>query len=335
MNMMQWIDDTIATEKKRPFPILSFPAIQKMGITVRDLVASSELQSKAMKIIADSTPAAASVSMMDLSLEAEAFGLTPFFTDYEVPTVTGSIVSSEEEADALEIPEIGAGRTGIYIEAMKKSVELINDRPVFAGVIGPLSLAGRLMDVPEAMIYCYEEPDMVHTVLEKVTEFIIKYINAYKAIGANGVLMAEPLAGLLSPAFEKQFSAGYVKKIVAATQDENFLVGYHNCGNYTVKQIDSILTNGCRLFHFGNAIRMADMMEKVPDNVLVMGNIDPAGEIRNGTPESVRAVTLEVLNECGKYKNFLLSSGCDIPSMAPWENINAFFAAAEEFYGNK
>ena len=30
-------------------------------------------------------------------------------------------------------------------------------------------------------------PDMVHTVLEKATEFLIKYINAYKAVGANGV----------------------------------------------------------------------------------------------------------------------------------------------------
>ena len=116
-----------------------------------------------------------------------------------VPTVTGSIVHSEEEADALKVPEIGAGRTQIYIDAIGKAVELVQDRPVFAGVIGPFSLAGRLMDVTEAMIYCYDEPDMVHTVLEKATEFLIKYINAYKAVGANGVLVAEPLAGLLSP----------------------------------------------------------------------------------------------------------------------------------------
>ena len=49
------------------------------------------------------------------------------------------------------------------------------------------------------MLYCYDEPDMMHTVLEKTTEFITKYILAYKAIGAHGVVIAEPLAGLLSP----------------------------------------------------------------------------------------------------------------------------------------
>lgn len=333
-NMMQWIDDAIAAERKNGFLILSFPAIQKMGITVKELIGSSELQSQAMKIVADETPdAIASVSMMDLSLEAEAFGSAVHFSDDEVPTVTGSIIQSEEDADALKIPEIGAGRTQIYIDAIEKSVSLIKDRPVFAGVIGPFSLAGRLMDVSEAMIYCYDEPDMVHTVLEKVSDFLIKYINAYKTVGANGVLMAEPLAGLLSPALEEEFSSAYVKKIVQATQSEDFIIGYHNCGNCTVQQISSIAQNGCRMLHFGNAIDMAEMVKKVPENILVMGNVDPAGEFRNGTPESVKAKTIELLKTCGSHKNYIPSSGCDIPPLSSWDNIQAFFDGINEYYG--
>ena len=332
-NMMNWINEALAAEKKKGLLVLSFPAIQKMGITVKELIASSDLQAQAMKIVADSTPdALASVSMMDLSLEAEAFGSTVHFSDDEVPTVTGAIVTDEDEADALAVPEIGAGRTQIYIDAIEKAVSLITDRPVFAGVIGPFSLAGRLMDVSEAMIYCYEEPDMVHTVLEKVVEFTIKYINAYKAVGANGVVMAEPLAGLLSPALEEEFSCEYVKKIVKATQEEEFLVVYHNCGNSTVQQIGSIAANGCRVLHFGNAIDMAAMLPKVPENILVMGNVDPAGQFRNGTPESVKASTLELLEKCGSYKNYIPSSGCDIPPLTPWENISAFFEAVSEYY---
>ncbi|MEI3339107.1 MAG: uroporphyrinogen decarboxylase family protein [Eubacterium sp.] len=332
-NMMNWVDKMIASEKKKGFLVLSFPAIQKMGITVQELISSSDLQAQAMKIVADSTPdASAAVSMMDLSLEAEAFGSAVHFSDDEVPTVTGSIVNSEEDADALKVPEIGAGRTQIYIDAIEKSVKLIKDRPVFAGVIGPFSLAGRLMDVSEAMIYCYDEPDMVHTVLEKVSEFLIKYINAYKAVGANGVLMAEPLAGLLSPALEEEFSCEYVKKIVAATQTDDFIVGYHNCGNCTIQQIQSITENGCRLLHFGNAIDMADMMPKIPSNIVAMGNIDPAGQFRNGTPGSVKAATVDLLEKCGSYPNFVISSGCDIPPLSPWENIQAFFNGVNEYY---
>ena len=63
-----------------------------------------------------------------------------------------------------------------------------------------------------------------------------------------------------------------------------------------------------------------------------MGNVDPAGEIRNGTPESVRAATLGIMERCCKYPNFAISSGCDIPPLSKWENIDAFFAAVDEFY---
>ena len=334
MNMNSWIDSVLQADQKKGFLVLSFPAIQKMGITVKELINSSDLQAKAMKIVADSTPdALASVSMMDLSLEAEAFGSTIHVSDDEVPTVVGSIVSSEEDADALEIPEIGAGRTQIYIDAIGKAVTLIKDRPVFAGAIGPFSLAGRLMDVSEAMVYCFEEPDMVHTVLEKVTEFIIRYCNAYKAVGANGVLIAEPLAGLLSPNLAKEFSAQYMKKIIDACQTDEFVIGYHNCGNCTVQQIGSIKEIGARLLHFGNAINMADMVPLVPENIVVMGNVDPAGQFRNGTPESVKARTIEIMEACCKYPNFVISSGCDIPPMTPWENIGAFFDGIREYYG--
>lgn len=332
MNMKQWVADVLASEKKKALPVLSFPSIQKMGITVAELINDSDKQAEGMKIIADSFPTAASVSLMDLSLEAEAFGSEIRVSDDEVPTVIGSIVSTEEEAEALKVPEIGAGRTQIYIDAIEKACKLITDRPVLAGVIGPFSLAGRLLDVSEALIYCYDEPDMVHLVLEKATEFLINYCKEYKKAGANGIVMAEPLAGLLSPSLAEEFSADYVKQIVDAVQDDEFIVVYHNCGNSTIKTIDTIVTNDCPMYHFGNAIDMEEMMSHIPENLIAMGNVDPAGEFRNGTPESIYARTKEVMEKCCKYKNFVISSGCDIPPMSPWENISAFFKAVEDFY---
>ena len=332
MNMKQWVADVLASEKKKALPVLSFPSIQKMGITVAELINDSDKQAEGMKIIADSFPTAASVSLMDLSLEAEAFGSEIRVSDDEVPTVIGSIVSTEEEAEALKVPEIGAGRTQIYIDAIEKACKLITDRPVLAGVIGPFSLAGRLLDVSEALIYCYDEPDMVHMVLEKDTEFLINYCKEYKKVGANGIVMAEPLAGLLSPSLAEEFSADYVKQIVDAVQDDEFIVVYHNCGNSTIKTIDTIVTNDCPMYHFGNAIDMEEMMSHIPENLIAMGNVDPAGEFRNGTPESIYARTKEVMEKCCKYKNFVISSGCDIPPMSPWENISAFFKAVEDFY---
>lgn len=331
-NMYDWIGNLINAPRKKPMPILSFPAIQLMDINVREFIASSDLQARGMKRIADRAPAAAAVSLMDLSVEAECFGAKISVTDDEVPTVVGRVVRCLADAENLRVPRVGAGRTGVYADAVRKAAALIQDRPVFSGVIGPFSLAGRLLDVTEAMMYCYDEPAVVERVLKKATEFIIAYIRQFKRAGANGVVIAEPLAGLLSPALARQFSGDYCKRIVDAVQDEAFVVIYHNCGNSTIQTVDSILQNGAKAFHFGNAIHLPEMMKHIPDDVVVMGNIDPASQFRHGTPQSIRTATLELLRACGKYKNFVISSGCDIPPLSPWENTDAFFAAAEEYY---
>ena len=332
MDMNNWVADVIAAEKKQALPVLSFPAIQKMGITVKDLIASADKQAEAMKLIADTFPTAAAVSVMDLSVEAEAFGSTVVVSDEEVPTVVGSIVDEDSDPDDLDVPEVGAGRTGLCVEAMRKAAAEINDRPVLAGMIGPFSLAGRLMDVNEVMFLCYDEPELVHAVLEKCTTFLTKYAEAFKGVGTDGVVMAEPLAGLLPPDLLEEFSTPYVRRIVDAVQDDGFLVVYHNCGSSVVKASEAVAATGAKAFHFGNAIEMADIMPLMPADVLVMGNVDPAGEIRLGTPESVRAKTIEVLEACSTYPNFVISTGCDVPPMAPYGNIQAFFDAVDEFY---
>lgn len=338
-NMYAWIEDQKAAAAKKALPVLSFPSVQLLGITVRELINDSDLQAKGMKAVADRVPTAAAVSLMDLSLEAECFGSKIRVSDEEVPTVVGSLIDAEldederlEQAKALAVPAVGAGRTQIYIDAIEKAVGLITDRPVLAGVIGPFSLAGRLMDVTEAMIYCYDEPDMVHVLLQKATDFIIQYIKAYKAVGANGVVLAEPLAGLLSPGLAQEFSGDYCKQIVDAVQDESFIVVYHNCGNTAVLTMDSLLSCGAKAYHFGDAVDMTEVMEKIPSDVMALGNVSPAGEFRGGTPESIKQATWKVMEACCKYPNFVISSGCDIPPMSPWENIDAFFAAVDACY---
>lgn len=331
-NMRKWLSGMIASDVKKALPVLSFPGASLLGINVKDLIFSAENQANAMAAVAARVPSAASVSLVDLSVEAECFGAPIHISEDEVPTVTGCVVSTPEDAEALKVPAVGSGRTDIYIEAIRLAAKKITDRPVFAGVIGPFSLAGRLTDVTEAMIYCYEEPEMMHTVLEKASAFLIDYIKAYKAAGADGIVMAEPLAGLLSPDLAEEFSARYVKKINDAVKDEDFIVIYHNCGNTAILTIDSILSTGADAYHFGNAIDMAEMMKHIPADTIAMGNVDPAGVLRNGTPETVEKATTEIMDACCKYKNFVISSGCDIPPATPWKNIDAFFDAVAKFY---
>ncbi|MCL2752309.1 MAG: uroporphyrinogen decarboxylase family protein [Firmicutes bacterium] len=328
-----WIDGILSGRVKKAMPILSFPSVTLMGISVKDLISDSATQARAMKLIADRCDTLASVSMMDLSVEAEAFGSTIKFSDDEVPTVLGAIVRSPEDAKNLKTPAGGARRTGLYTDAIAKAAALITDRPVFAGVIGPFSLAGRLMDMTEIMVNCYEDPDMVHETLRKASEFILSYARAFKAAGADGVVMAEPAAGLLSPEIANEFSSRYVKPIANALKDDGFAFIYHNCGK-TVPLCQTLLSIGADAYHFGNAIDIEDIFKIFPAHIPVMGNISPAERFRNGAPAEMAAAVRELLGKCSKYPNFVISSGCDIPPLSPWANIDMFFKTVKDFYGN-
>lgn len=332
MNMNEWLNGLREPGVYKCMPILTFPSVSLLGCSVKDIVTNSDLQAKGMKAISDRVKASACVSFMDLSVEAEAFGSEIRFADNEVPVVTKPLVTTVEEAEALTIPQVGAGRTGLYVDSIAKARKLINDRPLLAGAIGPFSLAGRLNDVSEILMNCYDDEDLVHALMKKVTPFIIDYIKAFKTVGADGVLLAEPLTGLMSADMAAEFSEPYVKQIADAVIDDSFALIYHNCGNNAGGMLDSILRTGCSAYHFGNAVDMRKVIAEVPADVIVMGNVDPASQFCNGTPDSIRKATLDLLADCGAHANYVPSSGCDIPPHSPWENIDSFFGAVADYY---
>ena len=331
-NMKQWVSGVIASPKKAAIPVLSFPCVSLMNCTVNQLTHSSALQAEGMLRVAERCPTGAAVSFMDLSVEAEAFGATVRNSADEVPTVPAPLLEGVEDVENLAVPPVGAGRTGLYVDAIAQVSQKLTDRPVFAGCIGPYSLAGRLMGMTELMVNCFEEEDAVHALMEKCASFITAYVEAFKAAGANGVVIAEPAAGLISPAQMAEFSGAYVKRIIRQAQDDEFMVIYHNCGNTVSRMCGELTDLGAMGYHVGNAVNMADMLRGLPGDALVMGNVDPAGTLRSGSPEKVRRETLAVMEACGDHPNFVISSGCDVPPATPWENLDAFFAAAEEFY---
>lgn len=321
----------ILEHKDKTIPILSFPSVQLLGISVNDLISSSDSQVRGMKAIAERCNIGASLNMMDLSVEAEAFGAKIRFYNDDIPTVEKGIIGDISDAETINVPQEITGRASIYVEGIKKAKKEITHIPVFCGVIGPYSLAGRLFDMTELMIECYGSPDEVKTLLAKAEEYIILYIKTLKAAGADGVIMAEPAAGLLSPSLNAEFSVPFVKRIFEEVNSEDFVICYHNCGDAVGDMTNELSLLGADIYHFGNAVNLKDIIPLMPENSVIMGNIDPV-LFRNGTPESIRASLQKVFDECGSYKNFMLSSGCDIPAMAKWENIDAYFNKIKEFY---
>ncbi|MDP4201737.1 MAG: uroporphyrinogen decarboxylase family protein [Bacteroidota bacterium] len=328
--MKSWIDSILTSKQRIALPIMTHPGIEAIGKTVKEAVSDGQVHYEAIKAVAEQFSMSACTSIMDLTVEAEAFGATINLPDNEVPTVTGRLVSDAASIAALEVPSLDKGRVPAYLLANKLAAENTTDKPVFSGCIGPFSLAGRLYDMSEIMVGIYIEPDAINELLSKCTQFLIDYCRALKASGTQGVVMAEPAAGLLSNEDCQMYSSEYVKQIVEAVQDDNFTVILHNCGN-TGHCTEAMLATGARALHFGNKIDMVQALNDCPSDVIVMGNLDPVGVFKMGTPDEVHAQTKGLLEKTANYANFVISSGCDIPPHASNANIEAFFGAVKEY----
>jgi len=68
---------------------------------------------------------------------------------------------------------------------------------------------------------------------------------------------------------------------------------------------------------------------KVPSDVVLCGNLDPAGVFCQLSAKEVSARTTGLLAATAGYRNFVLSSRCDLPSNTPLDALDAFFAVAK------
>lgn len=320
----------LQNKKRLAIPIMTHPGIELVGKTVLDAVTDGSVHADAIVSLAENTPSDAATVIMDLTVEAEAFGAKLQYASNEVPSVSERLLHNMSEVENIPIPELSAARIPEYLKANRIAAERIKDRPVYAGCIGPYSLAGRLYDMSEMMMAIYVEPDLAKMLLAKCSVFIMKYIQALKETGVDGVIMAEPAAGLLSNEDATTFSTNYIKPIVEAVQDDNFLFVLHNCGN-TGHCTQSMVDSGAKGLHFGNQCNMVEALRQVPGDRIVMGNLDPVGIFKSATPEQVYDATTKLLEETAEFDNFVISTGCDVPPGVSKENIDAFYRAVNNF----
>ena len=313
-------------------PIATYPGLVLTGGTVRQAVTDPEAQFEAVAALQARYRTPVVLSAMDLSAEAEAFGCALHASENEIPSVTGRLVTSLEQANELRVPQPGDRRTGVYLETVRRLKKLPSRPLVLGGCIGPFSLAARLVGVSEALELTLAEPDLMAAVLERSTAFLSAYARAFREAGADGLIMAEPAAGLLSPRSLAAHSSAYIKQIAAAVQDGEFALILHNCAARLV-HLPAILETGLTTFHFGPPMDLPAALGQVPPDVVLCGNLDPTGVFCQLAPAEVTARATDLLIRTAAHRNYVLSSGCDVPVGAPLANLDAFYAVARDRAG--
>ena len=310
--------------RRLAMPIAVYPGLALTGATVRDVVTQPRAQVEAQAALHERYRTPFLLSAMDLSVEAEAFGCGLHLSDNEIPAVTGRLVTNLEQARNLAVPRPGDKRTAVYLEAVRQLSRRYADNMVPAGCIGPFSLAARLIGVSEALELTLTEPELIQAVLEPSAEFLTQYIRAFQAAGADGIIMAEPAAGLLSPRGLAAFSSAYIRQIAAAAAKPGFTIILHNCAAKLL-HLAAIQETGLKTFHFGAPMDIVAALDKVPPEAVLCGNLDPTGMFVQQSPGEIVSRTRGLLSATERFPNFVISSGCDVPSAAPLASLDAFF----------
>jgi len=315
-------------------PIGVYAGLEMTKATVKDAVSNANAQTEAVLALHEYFHTPVMLTAMDLSAESEAFGCQIRITEEEIPTVLGRLVTSPAEIKKLPLPQVGEKRTQIHLDTASQLIKQKPNHPVLGGCIGPFSLAGRLFGVSELMELTINDEEATLMLIEKATRFLTQYILAFREIGAWGVIMAEPAAGLLSPRSLAKYSMDFIRQIANTVQNENFTLVYHNCGAKIV-HLPKILDSNLEVIHFGSPMDLTSALQQAQEKVIISGNLDPTAIFHSSTPSEVKAQTLQLLSATAPYKAYIISSGCDIPPGTPLANLEAFYEAVTEFNQQK
>ncbi|MGI9861279.1 uroporphyrinogen decarboxylase family protein [Moorella naiadis] len=324
---MRLIDLVNGAGRRLVFFIGSFPGAALQGVTLKEVYFSASLQAETACCLAERFQPDFIRPVTDLVVEAEAMGLQARYPDYGAPVLAEHPVTGPEALDRLKLPSPHRdGRLPINIEAIRL-IKQRTDKPVIGSLTGPFTLAGALCGPADVAMKAITAPQFLHSLLAFCTQALKGYGEALLAAGADVLWISEPLGSLLSPAQFWQFSGRYIQEILAAFPVMNML---HICGD-TSYMLKEMLATGTQGLSLDTRVNLAILVAQVPDDVVLIGNIDPVGVMLAGTPRQVVKATTNLLVDMQPYKNFIMSTGCSLPFEVTAENISAFITTVRGF----
>ena len=266
---------------------------------------------------------------------AEACGAKVIFRDTDVAIVDEHHPALEDlhDIDKLKLPDpYKDGRTCEWLETVQRLKEMIGDHVFIMGRAdaGPFSLLSLLRGTQNFMIdLLEEEPEVIHHALEWATEAHVRFARAQLAVGSNATSMGDSYASaeLVSAKMYREFAYPYEKKVVERLKDLNLPYAIHICGNAS-DIIQDMGNTGAQILEIDWKTDMGLARRSVPENVVLMGNIDPSDPMCMGTSEKVKSQIQEMIAKT-KGKNIIISSGCALGANTKPENMEAMVESAK------
>lgn len=262
--------------------------------------------------------------------ETSDFGAQIDFPQDGLPLCRKPLLSDPVDLLSLRVPSPESGRRmSDRVEAVRAFRENVGgDVPIMGWVEGALAQAADLRGMLNLMYDLTERPEWVEELLEMCVEAEIAFACAQVAAGADIIGLGDAVASQISPAMYRRFALPYERRIFAAVHELGGLARLHICGD-TAHLLDLMPLSGADIIDLDWMVNLGEAAAAFADGPAACGNFDPVAVLLQGTPERVRASTLDCLRLAGSRS--FSAAGCEIPDGTPHENLLAHAAALREY----
>ena len=312
-------------------------AVETAGMKIGDVNKNGRKMAQAHIISQEKYGYDGCVIDFDDATIAEAVGAKVIFREDELAIVDEEQPVLKDLRDVYDMPipdPASSGRLNEWLEATRTLSEAIGDHVFIMGRAdqGPFSIACLLRGTTQFMMdLLTEDKQLIDDVLEYCRKISAVFAKAQKDAGAHVTSIGDAFAGpnLISPDMYRQFALIPEQKLAKEVQDYGIPFSIHICGN-TNGIIQDMGTTGAKILEVDWMLDIKEARRLVPEDTVLMGNIDPSSPLVIGTPSDVDAAVKRLI-EATKGKRHIISSGCAMGRNTPPENFKAFIEAAHRY----
>jgi len=279
-------------------------------------------------------PLDAAIIFSDILTIPAALGLDLRFIEGEGPVINNPI---RNERDVNKLPSGDVINELDYVmEAINLAVKDLAGKVPLIGFAGsPWTVATYMVEGGSSKLFqtiktlMYREPQVMHTLLHRITDVTIAYLNAQVKAGAQVLMVFDSWGGILSHYAYHEFSLKYMKKIAKGITrqvgDQQIPLIFFTKGGGL--WLEDIAESGCDALGLDWTINLASAHQRVGNQVALQGNLDPMVLLSN--PEAIQSAVQRIL-KAAPEKGYVFNLGHGIHKDTPIEHVEVMIQMVQE-----
>ena len=240
-------------------------------------------------------------------------------------------IRNQKDLDRVVVPDVTV-ELDYVMNAIKASKELLNNEIPLIGFAGsPWTILCYCVqgqgskNFDKAKEFCFTQPILAHTLLQKITTTTIAYLKEKVKAGVDAVQIFDSWGGMLSPADYQEFSWQYINQIIEALKDEVPVIAF---GKGCWFALEEMANSKAAALGVDWTIKPQIARKLAGNKITLQGNMDPSRLL--SPPSQIKKIVTEMIRSFGKDK-YIVNLGHGILPNIPLENAKAFIDAVKEF----